>query len=73
METSNKFIDSLALLDSSLDKVSSSLLEEDKDYLRQYLMYKCLIKFRGTLVVDVLYEGRQRNDGEMMELIQERR
>ena len=53
--------------------MSSSLLEEDKDCLRQYLMYKCLIKFCGTLAVDVLYEGRQRNDGEMIKLIQERR
>ena len=68
-----RFIDSLAFLNSSLDKLSSLLLSEDKEYLRHYLMYKCVVKVRGRQAVDMLYDGRQRHDGEMQELIQERR
>ena len=68
-----RFIDSLAFLNSNLDKLSSLLLLEDKEYLGQYLLYKCLVKFRGRQAVDILYEGRQRHDDEMQEVIQERR
>ena len=63
-----KFLDSLAFLNTSLEKVTVNLEESDKSSLSDYLKYKCLVKFRGIDDTNLLYEGHHQYDDELTEV-----